>query len=285
MTLLAATDGSDFSQRVIRYSATLAAALSSPLDVCCVIDYISAGFLTQSAVTGAPDLLRDGASRTLDNAVKICESRNVVARTHLLEGSVAPEILRCSLKVGAHYIVMGTHGRGGLRAALFGSTAYRVIQTTHVPVIVVAENFRDQEARMFKHVVVGVDGSAAGRRAALAAFDLARQISANVYLCHVVDLQSTVASELHDAQTKGDMLLDAEASRGLQFGINASKHILRGNASDQLWNFAQTHEADLIALGTHGRHGLARTLLGSVAEEVIRSSDIPVLIVGDNQEG
>lgn len=286
MTILAATDGSEFSQHALGFAAELAAALRSPLDVCCVVDYITAGPLTKSSATGAPDLLRDDACRALDDAVKICESRNVRPPTHLLEEDVVPGILRCARQVGAHCIIMGTRGRGALRTALFGSVTKQVVHASTIPVIVVATKYRDQEARMLKLIVVAVDGSAAGRRAAVAAFDLARQTAAAVDLCHVIDAEHTVKSKEQDARAKGDMFLDAEAARSLEFGVSASKHVLHGRVSDQLLDFAQAHEADLIALGTHGRSGVNRALLGSVSEDVVRRSPIPVLIVrGEDQDG
>jgi nucleotide-binding universal stress UspA family protein len=73
-------------------------------------------------------------------------------------------------------------------------------------------------------------------------------------------------------------------TRAKDCGIAAETVVVEGGPSDTMLELARTRHADLIALGTHGRRGLAKMLLGRVAEGVLRTAPVPVLVVRDRAE-
>jgi nucleotide-binding universal stress UspA family protein len=138
-------------------------------------------------------------------------------------------------------------------------------------------------------IVVGTDFSEQSRAALDWAIDLARTIgSVRLILVHVYDLplvgfpdaalmvDASTAARISDAAQAS---LNAEVARGSDRGVALESLLRQGDPSDVLPFLAVAEKAGLIVVGSHGRRGLARALLGSVAESVLRSSNTPVVVV------
>jgi nucleotide-binding universal stress UspA family protein len=138
-------------------------------------------------------------------------------------------------------------------------------------------------------ILVGTDFSDVAREALDWAVDLARQLGARVVLAHVFDLPivgfpdasfivdpATAARMSDDAQRA----LDGEVARVGDRGVAVEGLLRQGDARDTLAALAGSIGADLIVVGSHGRRGIARALLGSVAENLARiSTSTPVTVV------
>lgn len=148
---------------------------------------------------------------------------------------------------------------------------------------------------LYGRILVPTDGSAGTRRAVQHAVDLAAAHDATIHAVYVVDTAS-FASVSVDASWEGvsEMLTDEgeaalaeveELAAGAGVGVETS--LLSGSPSQEIVRYAEREACDLIVMGTHGRGGIDRLLLGSVAERVVRSSEIPVLTVrvGDDEDG
>ena len=143
--------------------------------------------------------------------------------------------------------------------------------------------------RMFKHIIVPVDGSDCSSRAANVAGSLARELGAECILCVAVDVvaaagYAAAAPDLVDAWLKtlrdqARTVLEETAARLRKTGVDAKIAVADGYPAEAILQFAKNHRGDLIVMGSHGRSGLRRFFLGSVAETVVRSATIPVLIV------
>ena len=139
----------------------------------------------------------------------------------------------------------------------------------------------------FRKILIAVDESAFAARAADVGFDLARSLGAEVAIIHVVDpAVDAYAPEggipLHElvtlAQQDGRRLLAAFGQRaGLQPAPHEFLHV--GKTATEIVKAAKDWPTDLIVIGSHGRGGLNRLLLGSVAEAVMRHAASPVLVV------
>jgi len=143
---------------------------------------------------------------------------------------------------------------------------------------------------MFDHMLVPIDGSPCSQDALDRALALAAILKSRVTICHVVD-ESKNASMLvyasgeivqewyemlrHDAQE----LVGSAVARATNQGIAADLRVLGGDPSDAIAACAADAGADLIVIGSHGRSGLPRLFLGSVAEGVLRKSPVPVLVI------
>jgi nucleotide-binding universal stress UspA family protein len=141
-----------------------------------------------------------------------------------------------------------------------------------------------------KHIVVAVDGSAPSRRATAFALTLAAREAARISFCTVVDPVPAYAHAAGGAlidvggmlaalkEEAGGFCLEATA-RAAAHGVDASSSIMEGSAPDALREFADRNGADAIVVGTHGRRGAARVMLGSVASAMVRSARVPVFTV------
>lgn len=143
---------------------------------------------------------------------------------------------------------------------------------------------------MYKRILVPVDGSEASTKALVAALQLAREGSGRVRLLHVLD----ELAYLSGFEVGGDLLGIARqyGSRTLQdamavaasSGVPADTKLVESRGprlGEAVAAEARDWEADLVVVGTHGRRGMGRVLLGSGAEQVIRQAPVPVLAVRD----
>ncbi|MGM0590996.1 MAG: universal stress protein [Halobacteriota archaeon] len=136
---------------------------------------------------------------------------------------------------------------------------------------------------MFDTIVVATDGSASVERAVEVALDLADRFDATVHALYVVDTGEVdsaperIREELRDAlRERGETSVSevaAEANREVTTAIR------EGRPATVITDYAREHDADLVAMGTRGRHGENRFLIGSVAERTVRICPVPVLTV------
>lgn len=149
---------------------------------------------------------------------------------------------------------------------------------------------------MFKRILVPTDGSRGVEKAINCATALALAFNAKIYVLFVVEpptllfeYANVAERTIIDAmQQEGHRVLEKAAEVIRKAGVTAVETVLRtGTPATTILNFADEEKIDLIVMGTHGRRGLDRVLLGSVTEEVVRLSRIPVMTVrmGNNQSG
>jgi nucleotide-binding universal stress UspA family protein len=144
-----------------------------------------------------------------------------------------------------------------------------------------------------KKILAPIDFSEVSNRSLDYAVDLAAQIKAAVLVVHVYEIPvygfpegaiitpPDVAADLADRAQKS---LDAAVTTRRNRGVEITGTLTNGSPREEILRLAQEGHADLIVMGTHGRRGLPRALLGSVAERVVRTSEIPVLTIRGPQE-
>ena len=139
-----------------------------------------------------------------------------------------------------------------------------------------------------QHVLVPIDFSATADRALAYAIALGQQFQARLTLLHVLyitpvtmdEMTAGVAATYLEAQeTEAQRLLQASLERVQRAGLQAESLLVRGTPSQTIVDMAGEQGVDLILMGTHGRTGLARVLLGSVAAHIVRQGPCPVLVV------
>lgn len=136
---------------------------------------------------------------------------------------------------------------------------------------------------MYQRILVPTDGSKGSAHVAMQAFDLAEQYGATVHLLHVVDrgLRSIVGDESADAELRdiGHRALATLEQLAESYDLTVASELREGDPVTEILDGAVEVDADLIVLGTHGRSGIERRLIGSVAESVVRRAERPVLTV------
>lgn len=138
---------------------------------------------------------------------------------------------------------------------------------------------------MYDNILLPTDGSEGTEDAVEQAFDLAKTYDATVHALYVIDLKEVNAIE-HTFDTtmytekfreEGESVLDELSRRGEDVGIDIVTEIREGVPHETILEYSDEEGIDLIVMGTHGRTGLDRYLVGSVTEKVVRLSDLPVL--------
>lgn len=142
-----------------------------------------------------------------------------------------------------------------------------------------------------RHIMVPVDFSSCGLRVTRQAAKLARQLGARLTVVHVAELPVGLPPETRltpDGAAIGaeafvdrevGVLLDRYLAAVRDLGVQAHELIVHGSVVAALCEAATAQQADLLVMGTHGRGGIARAMLGSVAEETARKSPVPVLLI------
>lgn len=139
-----------------------------------------------------------------------------------------------------------------------------------------------------KRILVPTDFSEISAQAFPYAEDIARQFDAEIHLVHVLEknppillirsFDMTTESAIQKIEDDARNLLNEWKSR-FSNDIKVNAVLLRGNDFEEIVDYANNNQIDLIVIATHGRTGLLHTLIGSVAEKVIRYSKIPVLVI------
>jgi nucleotide-binding universal stress UspA family protein len=203
---------------------------------------------------------------------------------YLIRYGAAPEqILHAADEFDADLIVMGTHGRTGLDRLLGGSVAEAVLRRSRRPVLTLRSLAEEHATSELKVILHPTDFSERAKAALRVARLLAQAHGARLFLLHVVPAH-LISGEAFFAPTETDHeqseLEELKAQiegRDLKQPIEIM--VSRGDVANEIVRVAGEANADLIALGTHGRTGLARFVMGSVAELVMRKAPCAALVV------
>lgn len=200
------------------------------------------------------------------------------------EGDPAMAILdRCD-SGEIEWVIMASHGRGGLGRWLLGSVATKVVRGSHLPVLVVNAQTEVTSPIQLKRILVCLDGSEVSEAALPQAVELAKQFEARLVLYQGVALtpighpkvDAAVAYELQNSKD----YLDKVRARYPEIPIS----VISRAAGPGLGIAEQAEQCDLIVIGSHGRSGVRRWLLGSTAEQVIQAAHRPILIVYQREQ-
>lgn len=199
-------------------------------------------------------------------------------------GKTAESIL---LEIQLHHadlVIMSTHGRGGLSRLVLGSVAAAVLEASPAPLLLL----RGDSAKPMSmgHAVIGLDGSPLAHSIVPAVRLLLDPGRAKVTLVRALDTtpaRVTSGGDRESNPTPAELdaaTHDLAASRAEleEVGVEVGTRISRGRPASVLLDAAREQHADLIAIATHGMSGLGPLLMGSVAEEVIRTAELPVLV-------
>jgi len=138
---------------------------------------------------------------------------------------------------------------------------------------------------MYDRILVPTDGSTASEGAVDHAIELAKQYDSTVHALYVIDTGAYSSLEMGSEivaealEEEGEKAVGAVADAGAAAGVDVETDVEHGIAHREILNYANEHAVDLIVMGTHGRTGVGRFLLGSVAEKVVRSAEMPVMTV------
>jgi nucleotide-binding universal stress UspA family protein len=300
--VLAPVDGSTRALHAVPWAAKLAGPDGTVILLRVVPpqpDYAESLF----SLVGAEERIReiqDAWTRTakadMDEAEALLSGSGVTVEQMVAEGEPDEEIVAAAARRGVQMIAMASHGRGAVGRAIFGSVADRVARTAPVPVLILRPPDEDVVPSVaVSRIVVPLDGSEIAARALPVASELAEHLAAPVHVIRAVDAALSLpmasgvfgAGPVVDANVTDQIWEEAEAearstvtaavSQLQSEGVDASGGIVIGSP------FFAISEAiepgDLLTLTSHGRGGVRRWLLGSVAEKLVREAKAPVMLV------
>jgi len=292
-------DGSEFGERALPVATAIAKKSGAGLGLVTVCD---TGSAVPEVVEQGPALAAESRKYLEDLATRLFEDSDVDTELEVLAGPVVDSIVEEIRRWEGELVVLSTHGRGPVRRIWLGSVADRLVRRSPVPLLLVrpregegAEEPGPSAGEAFdpSHVLVPLDGSPVGeavleeavRLGGLfgARFTLFRAVSTpeylgTPYLPHVewIDRRRIMAELEERARKELRGVADRMRRRDLETEASVVRH---DHPADAILEFAEAEGADLIAMGTHGRGAVARTLLGAVADKVVRGASAPVLLV------
>lgn len=207
-------------------------------------------------------------------------------------GASAAEMLAAfALEAGADCIAMTTHGRGGLERLWLGSVADQLIRMTDAPILLLRPDGGHSILPDLRRVLAPLDGSPSAEGILPLAVHMADALGAELTLLRVAPVAEQVArtsSGLPASQQGDGFEPSLEAAQGYLDGVlrqlPSRAHPVRaqvtmsGHVAGSILEAARAVPGTLIAMCTHARQGLERLMLGSVADKVLRASDVPLLL-------
>ena len=275
--ILVAVDGSDSSTHALRESFKLAVNEKCWITVVSVVPPYE-GELELVGVRDVKTALKQPCEKALSVARDIAGTERALIKTVCEEGEIYERIVDLADAENCDLIVMGRKGLSRLENTLVGSVTARVIGYAQRDVLVVPDN----SPIGWGVLVIATDGSRYSKAAAAKAIDFARSYGSELRIVSVVDVPPEFYAEAPDAldemiakakrHTK-DLKMQAESA-----GIKAETFVGEGEAYKLISDLAIKEKASTIIIGSHGRTGLKRLLMGSVTEKVIGHAPCPVLV-------
>jgi nucleotide-binding universal stress UspA family protein len=285
-TILVPLDGSAFSERALPIATTLARTLRAQV---ILVRAASAAVFPRTDPTEAQVQAVDEAQAYLSALAAGLSEQDLNIEVAVPYGDAAELIL---LEIGLHsavLVVMCTHGRSGLGRWIYGSVAEQVLARSPAPVLLVRPTSSTETLgpqRGETTVLVPLDGSAFAEAALPHAAMLTRALGGTILLVRATEPET--ASYRSSGRVQDDsagLILDAEpyledvAQRLRSTGLSVQTVLEEGPPGEAIADHSAAVGTGLIIMTTHGRMGIARAFLGSVALEVVRRSPLPVMLI------
>jgi len=294
--ILVAVDGSEISRLALGEAVKLAGMLNAKLCIAHGIDAVTANayksadrdqFLATHIETGRA-ILQKAAAVAQDAGIQWEERLleiDTIGRSRLPEA-----IVRDAEAWAADLILVGTHGRRGVSHLLLGSVAEGIVHIAPKPVLVVPNKAVSGTAgpeKSYENLLVAVDGTETSEPALQEAIRFAQLLKLTLRVVHVVNASEQDAAAAGAHPRRAEDILGAAQAKAREAGISAETRTLEASRqasaiAEAVTADATTWPAQLIVLGTHGRRGLDRLRLGSVAEAILRLAPAPVLLFRAN---
>ncbi len=292
--ILVPLDGSPTAEHVLPLARFLARGLGAKIELMSVIDLVELAHNVSAAENLFLDTLaQDEARRRGEYLAQVAQSfAEAEFRCHAERGKAENAIIEAAAAEPECMIAMATHGRSGLNRWLLGSVAEKILRGTSNPLLLVRPTksaVTGKEATL-ESIVVPLDGSPVAESVLPTVVDLAKKLNIEVILLRVfhipygvydgggssaIDLERMATGIESAVQQYLEEKRAALQTAGLERVSIASR---KGIGADEIIEFSRKRPDTLIAMCSHGRSGLKRWVLGSVAETVARHAANPVLI-------
>ena len=270
--ILVPLDGSSLAERALPWAETLTRATGGSLTLLRVI--------TDDGREGVLDEVAEARSYLTSIKAEL-KTKGLAASIRVGQGRPAEAILRAARK--ADLIVMATHGRSGVNRWALGNVADKVLHGTQLPLLLVRADRGGRARRAeIRRILVPLDGSPLSKSALPLAEELARSFDASLLLCHVVQTMGIGPSNpivMLTMEKEAAHWVSTQVRLLKRKGVRVAGMTERGWVVNTILGCSQRGDADLIVMATHGRSGMGRLTIGSIADAVVRRAAIPCLVV------
>jgi nucleotide-binding universal stress UspA family protein len=291
-SILVPLDGSELSEKAIPYAVSIARATRQPLRLLTVWEGVERELGSEPSAAAEEVGARGRALRQvyLTDVAQRVAAQGVEVVEEVRHGDPSEELLRFCDEHAPALLVMATHGRSGIQRMWYGSVASKLMRAAPVPTLLVGlgpsvlADTRDDVA--IKKILVPLDGSHLSESALQPAAILAEAFGARLVLARAVrwpaqgfaDLPDVYLPEIKRELTEGATGYLAGIRDGLKTPQHVQTHVLEGLAAEAIQELVARERIDLVVMTSHGRGGVGRFLLGSVADRVIHGT-VPVLLI------
>lgn len=275
--ILVAFDGSESSKNALKQAIALGERERSWIKVLAVVpDY--EGDLELVGVSNLKETLEGPTEKLVAEAKEVADSLSANILTEVEQGEAYEKIIDVADDENCDLIVMGRRGLRRMERMLMGSVTARVISHSDNNVLVVPRN----AVVDWDNICVATDGSEYSDVALERAIDYARDLGGRLTIAAVVDMHPEYYADATDIVDKmgikaSETLEKAEATAA-KAGVEAKTVLLRGDPAQELATMAKNEDCGIIFVGTRGRSGVKKLLLGSVAEKIIGFAHCPVFV-------
>lgn len=295
-TIMVPTDGSGFDREAIRVAIRIGERTNAKVRLVRVLATGSL-FGVAAAADGtaiAAEVVRSERDKALSELYALAAECRVTSKAEisvdLHAGPVADVLQGYARRNEVDLIVISTHGRGGFSRLSLGSVTDSLIRHTAIPVLVVkppTSYLNPQLVEAFKRIVVPLDGSTLAEQILPRVLQLAKLEEAEITLLNILVPESHSQKEIVDPSvpwwdkdiSQAQAYLSHVATRLRRRGVTVTTDIvIAENVASAIGDFASREKADMIAIATHGRGGLARMLRGSVADTIMHSGRMSMLV-------
>jgi len=299
--IMVPTDGSGFDREAIRVALRIAARSEAKVRLVRVLatgSFFGMAAATEGAVV-APDVVFSERERALSELYALATECRATSKADisvdLHAGPVNDVLQGYARRNDVDLIVISTHARSGIARLSLGSVTDSLIRHTTIPVLVVKPStsyLSPQVREVFRRIVVPLDGSSLAEQILPRVLTLAKLEDAEITLLNVLVPQSYSQKEIVDPSLPW-WDKDISVAQSYLFRIAGSLRrtgvpvttdiVISENIAGAIGDFASREKADLIAIATHGRGGLNRVLHGSVADAIMHSTRMSMLVFKPDQ--
>ncbi|QLD89584.1 universal stress protein [Natronomonas salina] len=287
-SILVPTDGSESASRAASRAIDLAATLGADLHALSVVDVREVEPSLALPESTNPEKLEEIYVEDAEAAVESTAERaagqlSTRVTTSVEWGIPFRAITGYVEDKDVDLVVMGTHGRTGLDRVLLGSVAEKTLRASSVPVLLVPKDAHSKAIReeSYENILLPTDGSEGSEKAIDLAVFLGSVYGATIHTVYGIDsdrLSNDVAKSeiLGGLEDFGRDAVEKVRKRARTAGVSVAGTVGSGAPEELILEYTSNHGIDLIVMGTHGRSGIERYLIGSTTEEVVRHADVPV---------
>jgi nucleotide-binding universal stress UspA family protein len=276
--VLIAIDGSKTSMHALREFIRFSKTEKLSITVVSIIPLYE-GDLAATWTNNMITSMKKQCDISLTDALKIARDEGVTIEAVCEEGEIYERIVDLADMENYDLVVMGKKGMSLVERAFVGSVTARVIGYSRQDVLVIPDGAKIGG----KNLLVATDGSTYSEAAARRAIEIAKHYHSEIKALSVVDVTVEFmlrAQEIYDSLVrKAKGFTDSIKEKALAAGVNAEALVRDGEVYKVIIDVAKEYPTDMIIMGSLGRTGIKRLLMGSTAERVLGHSSFPVLIV------